>query len=160
MRGTAVAPESVRVDPDKERHAALAAEVAAVIRRLDAVEKDRGRWREAVRQVVDTVTSLLWVALALALIAGGVRLCFVGSAWGAHARRLAEREAVAYVRATRPGAQAVLAACVDDDSGPDSFDMRCRVTIDGVRAADVYCDDDEPGHNDGCVPAQPTEGSR
>jgi hypothetical protein len=58
---------------------------------------------------------------------------------------------VAYVRATTPTARVVLVTC---HNATEFLEMRCTVTVDGVRGVDLLCDDDEPGHNDGCVSVQ------
>lgn len=150
-------------DPTQRRFEAVEAEARRIASRVEDIEKERFRWRDLTREVFASIRSaatvLAWVLAAVAVLGGTARLCFLGSAWGEHARRLAEREAVAYVRATTPTARVVLATCHDANHG--MTDMECIVTVDGVRGGDLLCDDDEPGHNDGCVTIQsPASGGR
>ena len=128
------------------------AEMLRIAARVEDIEKERFRWRDLAREVFASIRSAATVLAVVAVLGGTARLCFLGSAWGEHARRLAEREAAAYVRATTPTARVVFATC--HDAGYDMTDMRCIVTVDGVRGGDLLCDDDEPGHNDGCVAVQ------
>ena len=137
--------------PDGDR---VEAEMRRIAARVEDIEKERFRWRDLTREVFASVrraaTVLAWAFAVVAVLGGTARLCFLGSAWGEHARRLAEREAVAYVRATTPTARVVLVTC---HNATEFLEMRCTVTVDGVRGVDLLCDD-EPGHNDGCVTLQ------
>lgn len=131
--------------------------VVALETRLDAIEAERFRFREVVREAARRTASfarvILVVSLVLSVVLGGVRLAFLGSAWGDRARRLAEREAVTYVRAVTPDAVSVVARCGANPYSPtcDYCDMLCVVVVNGVRREPVLCDDDEPGYNDGCL---------
>jgi hypothetical protein len=135
----------------------IQADLRRIASRVEDIEKERFRWRDLTREVFASVrraaTVLAWAFAVVAVLGGTARLCFLGSAWGEHARRLAEREAVAYVRATTPTARVVLVACRPSHRNFGT-DMRCIVTLDGVRGGDLSCDDDEPGYNDGCVSVQ------
>lgn len=142
-------------DPTLRHFDSVEAAVRGLAARVEDIEKERFRWRDLTREVFASVrraaTVLAWAFAVVAVLGGTARLCFLGSAWGEHARRLAEREAVAYVRATTPTARVVLVTC---HNATEFLEMRCTVTVDGVRGVDLLCDDDEPGHNDGCVSVQ------
>lgn len=127
----------------EEGLAAASERIAGVSERLRRAEAARGHSR------AQTTFVAAWSLVVLAGLGVGVRWCFVGSAWGEHARRLAEREAVAYTRATLPSGRAVSATCSD---GPGVGEGQlCIVLVDGVRVRDLVCDDDEPSYNDGCA---------
>lgn len=87
----------------------------------------------------------LGVLLLLVLGVLGVRRAVDGRARGDRARANAERVARVALAAAYPGAT-VTVTCRESNGG----DPNCLAIINGVRLT-LWCDDDEPRANDGCV---------
>ena len=103
------------------------------------------RWRRSVRRrfvfgfVFGIVLGLLYIVF---------RIATAGTAYGERARQNAAREARAFVTVTY-GVPIADVACTHRVVINDW--IRCDVRSSAGLVYRVFCDDDEPGHNDGCT---------
>ncbi len=119
--------------------------VRDLTRALERAEKNR------VAAVLSTLSTwAIWLALG-GVVFLGFRWCVRDLAFGQDARRNAEREAAAFVRAMYPqeaaaGVSAVCSGLLSEEGNH----LRCEVRA-GVLRVSLWCDDDYPRRNDGCV---------
>lgn len=135
-------------DPSASQVEALTAENA----RLRAENSSLRAAREKARaEAVGLAISSAWALGIIAAVILGVGAAAKTCAYGADARRNAEREAAEYHRRTN-GVPPFAVMCSAADQGPGNFDHAClvyRVAAD-PRPLRLRCDSDPPRWSDGC----------
>ena len=135
-------------DPSASQIEALTAENARLRAENSSLRVDRAKARaEAARAAASWGGILGIVSLCILGIGATAKTC----AYGADARRNAEREAAEYHRRTN-GVPPFAVMCSAADQGPGNFDHAClvyRVAAD-PRPLRLRCDSDPPRWSDGC----------
>ena len=135
-------------DPTASHAEALAAENVALRAENTSLRLARTKARaEAIGLAISSVWTLGVIALCILGVGATARTC----AYGADARRNAEREAAEYHRRTS-GTPPFAVMCSSVNDGNGNFDHGClvyRVAAD-PRPLLLRCDSDPPRWNDGC----------